>query len=114
MERLYCWGGPTYKETPLLLLFRNMIGHYYWLFRFLGQYFFYSLVLLGVCMQIYHYEEERVILGVFIATIATSAVFLWLEFIQLMRDRKGYIRYVPSSLKDLLYTSLLRIMSCDD
>ena len=114
MERLYCWGGPTYKKLTVLLLFRNTIGHYYWLFRFLGQCFFYSLVLLVVFMQIYHYEEERVVLGVSIATIAASAVFLWLEFIQLMRDKKGYIRYVPSSLKDLLYTSFLRIMLFDD
>ncbi|KAG0314982.1 hypothetical protein BGZ97_008772, partial [Linnemannia gamsii] len=63
----------------------NTIGLQFWLLRFLAQFVYYILVLVGVFMQIYHYDNESAVNGIFIAIIVFSSVFLWLEFVQMIK-----------------------------
>ncbi|KAG0198388.1 hypothetical protein BGX33_012366 [Mortierella sp. NVP41] len=72
----------------------NTIGLKYWLFRFVAQCFFYALVITGVFIQIYWKDEKQLLFGVFIAITAYSLVFLWLEFIQFLRNKHDYIRSI--------------------
>ncbi|KAF9092863.1 hypothetical protein BGX29_010257 [Mortierella sp. GBA35] len=41
-------------------------------------------------MQIYRNDEKQGMAGVFIAIIVTSSLFLWLEFIQVLDDKRRY------------------------
>ncbi|KAG0207537.1 hypothetical protein BGX28_001259 [Mortierella sp. GBA30] len=68
----------------------NMFGYKYWLIRFLSQLCYYILILFVVTRQINndHFEELQ---GVCIAIIVCSAIFLWLEMIQFLRDKKRYM-----------------------
>ncbi|OAQ30960.1 hypothetical protein K457DRAFT_124668 [Linnemannia elongata AG-77] len=79
----------------------NTIGLQYWLIRFLAQCVYYVLVLIGVFMQIYHYEHESAVNGTFIAIVVFSSVFLWLEIAQMIKEKGGYIESVYNPV-DLL------------
>ncbi|KAF9131284.1 hypothetical protein BGW39_002013 [Mortierella sp. 14UC] len=79
----------------------NTIGHSYWLFRFLAQCCFYGLVLIAVLMQTYGFDDNGVYEGIFIAITVSSIVFLWLEILQLFKDRRGYMHSIYNSV-DLL------------
>ncbi|KAG0295173.1 hypothetical protein BGZ96_012369 [Linnemannia gamsii] len=83
----------------------NTIGFNYWLVRFLGQMCYYILVLTAIFLQIYEEkngdatkEGERKadigLDGLFLAIIVVSFIFLWLEFVQLLKDKRGYIRSI--------------------
>ncbi|KAF9911917.1 hypothetical protein EC991_001823 [Linnemannia zychae] len=92
----------------------NTIGFHYWFIRFLGQLCYYVLVLTAVFLQIYgknhrfievvneagEKSEEVELLsdphqeGLFIAIIVTSFTFLWLELVQFMKDKRGYVQSV--------------------
>ncbi|KAG0195745.1 hypothetical protein BGX33_002655, partial [Mortierella sp. NVP41] len=82
----------------------NTIGFYFWLMRFLSQFVFYILVLTGVFMQIYRGDEGKDISGVFIAIVVTSAFFLWLEFIQMLKDSQGYILSIYNTVDLFTFT----------
>ena len=60
---------------------------------------FYDLVLIGVSTQIYHCDEKKDMAGIFIAIVATSSLFLWLELIQMLKDNQRYIAYVLKFLR---------------
>ncbi|KAG0276586.1 hypothetical protein BGZ95_007327 [Linnemannia exigua] len=79
----------------------NTIGYNYWLFRFLAQCCFYALVLIAVLMQTYGYNNNGVYEGIFIAIFVASIAFLWLEILQLLKDRQGYIQSIYNTV-DLL------------
>ncbi|KAG0195865.1 hypothetical protein BGX33_002438, partial [Mortierella sp. NVP41] len=71
----------------------NTIGFKYWLVRFLGQCLYYALVLIAVFLQIYGDDSlDRSLEGLFIAITVIASIFLWLELIQLFRDKQGYLR----------------------
>lgn len=78
-----------------------MIGFSYWLARFLGQVVYYLMVLTAIFLQISlppNLQEEhngRIDLGLeslFVAIIVVAFVFLWLELVQLLKDKRAYIR----------------------
>ncbi|KAF9079421.1 hypothetical protein BGX23_004142, partial [Mortierella sp. AD031] len=71
----------------------NTIGFKYWLVRFLGQCLYYALVLIAVFLQIYGDDSlDRSLEGLFIAITVIASIFLWLELIQLFRDKQDYLR----------------------
>ncbi|KAF9549876.1 hypothetical protein EC957_002447 [Mortierella hygrophila] len=81
----------------------NTIGFKYWFIRFLGQMCFYLMVLTAIFFQIYvepNLAEEhngRIDLGLeslFVAIIVVAFIFLWLELVQLLRDKRDYIQFV--------------------
>ncbi|KAF9152689.1 hypothetical protein BG015_004858 [Linnemannia schmuckeri] len=79
----------------------NTIGHSYWLFRFLAQCCFYDLVLAAVLLQIYGFKDNGAYEGIFIAIIVSSVGFVWLEILQLLKDRRGYMQSIYNTV-DLL------------
>ncbi|KAF9574312.1 hypothetical protein EC968_006819 [Mortierella alpina] len=71
----------------------NTIGYAYFAFRFFFQCVFYILVSVAALLQVYHENVERKQLGgVFISIIILGTVFLWLEFLQAIRNFKRYRR----------------------
>ncbi|KAK3839302.1 MAG: hypothetical protein JOS17DRAFT_179074 [Linnemannia elongata] len=83
----------------------NTIGFNYWLIRFLGQVCYYILVLTAIFLQIYGEQEQDTsnegktksdlgLDGLFIAIIGVAFIFLWLELVQLLKDKRGYIRSI--------------------
>ncbi|KAG0274784.1 hypothetical protein BGZ95_009466 [Linnemannia exigua] len=68
----------------------NKIGYKYWLMRFLFQCLYYILVLVTVFLQVYD-DQGSGMTGLFVAIAALSGIFLWLELIQMIRDRKSYL-----------------------
>ncbi|KAF9280663.1 hypothetical protein BGZ88_012049 [Linnemannia elongata] len=83
----------------------NTIGFNYWLIRFLGQVCYYILVLTAIFLQIYGKQEQDAPKegekksnlgqdGLFISIIVVAFIFLWLEFVQLLKDKRGYIRSI--------------------
>ncbi|KAG0297994.1 hypothetical protein BGZ96_003641 [Linnemannia gamsii] len=68
----------------------NKIGYKYWLMRFIFQCFYYILVLVTVFLQVYNDQGNRMA-GLFVAIVALAGIFLWLELIQLIRDKKSYL-----------------------
>ncbi|KAF9133266.1 hypothetical protein BGW39_010184 [Mortierella sp. 14UC] len=81
----------------------NTIGFTYWLVRFFGQICYYILVLTVIFLQIHsenRVSEEGVLTtesgpeGLFIAIIVVAFIFLWLELVQLAKDKQGYIRSI--------------------
>lgn len=85
----------------LLAQIRNTIGFHYWLVRFLGQVGYYSMVLTAIFLQIYvtpssaEDDNGKIDLGLeglFVAIIVVAFIFLWLEFVQLLKDKRGYIQ----------------------
>ncbi|KAF9934230.1 hypothetical protein FBU30_002923 [Linnemannia zychae] len=71
----------------------NKIGYKYWVMRFLFQCLYYILILVAVFMQVYT-DRGNELAGLFIAIIAFAAVFLWLELIQMVRDKKSYLESI--------------------
>ncbi|KAH7057829.1 hypothetical protein BKA57DRAFT_519018 [Linnemannia elongata] len=83
----------------------NTTGFNYWLIRFLGQVCYYNLVLTAIFLQIYGKQEHDAPKegekksnlgqdGLFISIIVVAFIFLWLEFVQLLKDKRGYIRSI--------------------
>ncbi|KAF9140294.1 hypothetical protein BGX30_006738 [Mortierella sp. GBA39] len=81
----------------------NTIGFKYWFIRFLGQMCFYLMVLTAIFFQIEvepNLAEEnngRIDLGLeslFVAIIVVAFIFLWLELVQLLKDKRAYIQSV--------------------
>jgi hypothetical protein len=70
--------------------------------RFISQCLYYILVLVTVFLQVYTDQGNRMA-GLFVAIVALAGIFLWLELIQLIRDKKSYMSYV------FRYTFLPRI-----
>ncbi|KAF9907220.1 hypothetical protein EC991_011210 [Linnemannia zychae] len=68
---------------------------------FLAQCCFYGLVLTAVLMQTYGFDDNGVYEGIFIVIVVSSIAFLWLEILQLAKDRRGYIQSIYNSV-DLL------------
>ncbi|KAF9133430.1 hypothetical protein BGW39_009741 [Mortierella sp. 14UC] len=71
----------------------NTIGFKYWLVRFLCQCCFYILVLATVFIQVYS-SSHPVLTPVYIAIISVASIFLWLEFLQLVNEKKKYVSSV--------------------
>ncbi|KAF9580352.1 hypothetical protein BGW38_003039 [Lunasporangiospora selenospora] len=81
----------------------NTFAYALWVARFTTQCVFYVLILIAASMQIY-YPKPDSLLGVFVAIVAFSCFFLWLEFLQ-WRESKyytsiGYEEDMLSSGKD--------------
>ncbi|KAG0208467.1 hypothetical protein BGX33_006225 [Mortierella sp. NVP41] len=75
----------------------NTIGFGYWLVRFFSQCCYYILVLTTIFLQIYGDDSfDRTLEGLFIAIIVIAPVFLWLELIQLIREKQDYLRVFKS------------------
>ncbi|KAG0295172.1 hypothetical protein BGZ96_012368 [Linnemannia gamsii] len=81
----------------------NTIGFHYWLVRFLGQVGYYIMVLTAMFLQIYvtpssaEDDNGKIDLGLeglFVAIIVVAFIFLWLEFVQLLKDKRGYIQSI--------------------
>ncbi|KAF9133267.1 hypothetical protein BGW39_010185 [Mortierella sp. 14UC] len=81
----------------------NTIGFNYWLVRFVGQLCYYILVLTAVFLQIYGENgvtDEGALIsdpgpeGLYIAIIVIAFTYLWLELVQLMKDKRGYLQSV--------------------
>ncbi|OAQ24254.1 hypothetical protein K457DRAFT_129940 [Linnemannia elongata AG-77] len=68
----------------------NKIGYKYWLMRFIFQCLYYILVLTTVFLQVYNDQGNRMA-GLFVAIVAFAGIFLWLELIQMIRDKKNYL-----------------------
>ncbi|KAF9151279.1 hypothetical protein BG015_006869 [Linnemannia schmuckeri] len=68
----------------------NKVGYKYWLMRFIFQCLYYILVLVTVFLQVYSDQGNRMA-GLFVAIVALAGVFLWLELIQMIRDKKSYL-----------------------
>ncbi|KAF9959765.1 hypothetical protein BGZ65_000070 [Modicella reniformis] len=69
----------------------NTIGYVYWMVRFTFQCLYYALVVIAAIMQIYYPKPSKLV-GLFIAIIALSVVFLWLELLQAYRSLSRYTR----------------------
>ncbi|KAF8939885.1 hypothetical protein BGZ47_008018 [Haplosporangium gracile] len=81
----------------------NTIGFDYWLVRFLGQVVYYVMVLTAIFLQIYGNQDgleakngriDHGLEGLFVAIIVVSFIFLWLEFVQLLKDKRSYFRTI--------------------
>ncbi|KAF8945149.1 hypothetical protein BGZ47_003190 [Haplosporangium gracile] len=68
----------------------NKIGYKYWLMRFIFQCLYYILVLVTVFLQVYNDQGNRMA-GLFVAIVALAGIFLWLELIQMIQDKKSYL-----------------------
>ncbi|KAF9987947.1 hypothetical protein BGZ65_000845 [Modicella reniformis] len=62
----------------------------YWFMRFIFQCLFYLLVLITTLLQVFINPSD--LKGAFIAIIAFSSVFLWLEFLQCMESPRVYFK----------------------
>ncbi|KAF9584252.1 hypothetical protein BGW38_007064, partial [Lunasporangiospora selenospora] len=88
----------------------NTIGFKAWLVRFISQCIFYLLIVSAAAIQIY-YPKLDLQLGVFIAIVSFSGIFLWLEFLQwqdylkastprkLAKKKVGFLRKVSRVIK---------------
>ncbi|KAG0325761.1 hypothetical protein BGZ99_000206 [Dissophora globulifera] len=75
----------------------STIGFWYWFVRFIFQCCLYAMIIIASIMQVY-YPAPSKLAGLFIAIIAMSAIFLWLEMLQAVR---GYSRYAGSAYNKL-------------
>ncbi|KAF9579672.1 hypothetical protein BGW38_003975, partial [Lunasporangiospora selenospora] len=73
----------------------NTFAFAVWLTRFVTECFYYALILIAALLQVY-YQEPDSLLGVFVAIIALSCLFLWLEFLQ-WRDSRYHMKNEPPS-----------------
>ncbi|KAG0075974.1 hypothetical protein BGZ90_009281 [Linnemannia elongata] len=71
----------------------NTIGFKYWLVRFLCQCVFYILVLVTVFIQVYS-SSHPILTPVYIAIISVASIFIWLELLQLINEKKKYVSSV--------------------
>ncbi|KAG0246546.1 hypothetical protein BGX31_000997 [Mortierella sp. GBA43] len=69
----------------------NTIGYPFWAVRFISQCLFYALVIIAALMQVYFPEPSK-LAGLFIAIIALSAIFLWLEVLQAVDNFSRYTK----------------------
>ncbi|KAF9968840.1 hypothetical protein BGZ70_003578 [Mortierella alpina] len=69
----------------------NTIGFTYWLYRFFFQCIYYLLVLTAVFMQVYSSSQGSSLFDVFVAIIVLSAIFLWLELVQLAHNWQRFL-----------------------
>ena len=69
--------------------------------RFIFQCLYYILVLTTVFLQVYNDQGNRMA-GLFVAIVAFAGIFLWLELIQMIRDKKCYLSYVLIDLSFLV------------
>lgn len=69
--------------------------------RFIFQCLYYILVLTTVFLQVYNDQGNRMA-GLFVAIVALAGIFLWLELIQMIRDRKSYLSYVLINISFLV------------
>ncbi|KAF9568609.1 hypothetical protein EC968_002871 [Mortierella alpina] len=69
----------------------NTIGFTYWLYRFFFQCIYYLLVLTAVFMQVYSSSQGSSLFGVFIAIVILSAIFLWLELVQMFHNWRRFL-----------------------
>ncbi|KAF9911927.1 hypothetical protein EC991_001833 [Linnemannia zychae] len=102
----YPFENETLGNPALMALVEykwNTIGFNYWMVRFLGQLCYYALVLTAIFLQIdgaNRAEEKGALIsdsspeGLFIAIIAVAFIFLWLEILQLAKDKETYIRSI--------------------
>ncbi|KAG0047028.1 hypothetical protein BGZ83_007841 [Gryganskiella cystojenkinii] len=93
-DRVECYDfNLEYFDNPAiaaLVAYKwNTIGYHYWMIRFLGQFAFYSLVVIAALMQVYYHDPSQLV-GLFIAIIVLAAVFLWLEFLQALQNWSRY------------------------
>jgi hypothetical protein len=58
--------------------------------RFIFQCLYYILVLVTVFLQVYH-DQGNSMAGLFMAIVVFSVIFLWLELIQMIQDKKNYL-----------------------
>lgn len=79
------------RSTTVIFSHRNTIGVWYWLFRFVFQCIYYSLVLTAAILQVY-LSDPSIVFGVFIAIIVMAAVFVSLEVLQAARGWEKYKR----------------------
>ncbi|CAO3570467.1 unnamed protein product [Mortierella alpina] len=83
----------------------NTIGYAYWAFRFFFQCVFYGLVIAAALLQVYHERVGRSqLVGVFIAIIAMGFMYLWLEFLQAIRNFKRYSRTMYNFVDIVAYS----------
>ncbi|KAG9064361.1 hypothetical protein KI688_003549 [Linnemannia hyalina] len=80
----------------------NKIGYKYWLMRFFFQCLYYVLVLTTVFLQVYN-DQGNNMAGLFVAIMAFAGIFLWLELIQLIRDKKGYFSSIYNFVDLVVY-----------
>ncbi|KAF9397634.1 hypothetical protein BGZ94_006250, partial [Podila epigama] len=80
----------------------NTFGNAYWAFRFIFQCIFYLLVLTLSLLQVY-YPKPANFFGISVAIIAFSAIFLWLEFQQFLRNPGGYFTSPYNYVDVLVY-----------
>ncbi|KAG0313139.1 hypothetical protein BGZ97_010492 [Linnemannia gamsii] len=71
----------------------NTIGFKYWLVRFLCQCCFYMLVLATVFIQVYS-SSHPALTPVYIAIISVASIFIWLELLQFINEKKKYVSSV--------------------
>lgn len=85
-------------------LCRNTFAYALWLARFLAQFCYYVLIVIAASVQIYS-EESDSLFYVFVAIVAFSTWFLFLEaqsYSELSRSRKCYV-YKDCASKELSY-----------
>ncbi|KAG0209287.1 hypothetical protein BGX33_005713 [Mortierella sp. NVP41] len=71
----------------------NTIGFKYWLVRFLCQCCFYMLVLATVFIQVYS-SSHPALTPVYITIISVAGIFIWLELLQLLNEKRKYVSSV--------------------
>ncbi|KAG0083083.1 hypothetical protein BGZ92_011104 [Podila epicladia] len=85
---------PEYLDNPAIIALLeykwNSYVSSYWLFRFLFQIVYYFLILTVSFLQVYS-ETPSNLSGAFYAIIICSALFLWLEFQQFLKNPKRYL-----------------------
>lgn len=69
---------------------RNTFGFVLWMARFSVQCVYYLLIILSAFLQVY-YDQPSDLFGVFVAIALLAAIFLWLEFLQCVKNWRRYI-----------------------
>ncbi|KAF9346658.1 hypothetical protein BGX26_001828 [Mortierella sp. AD094] len=82
----------------------NTFGFTLWLARFSMQCVYYLLIILSALLQVY-YDQPSDLFGVFVAIAVLAAVFLWLEFLQCVKNWRRYI-VSPYNVLDLAFFEL--------
>ncbi|KAG0355117.1 hypothetical protein BG005_005943 [Podila minutissima] len=85
---------PEYLDNPAIIALLeykwNSYVSSYWLFRFFFQIVYYALILTVSFLQVYS-ETPSNLSGAFYAIVICSALFLWLEFQQFLKNPKRYL-----------------------
>ncbi|KAG0038855.1 hypothetical protein BGZ82_010652 [Podila clonocystis] len=108
-DRVHCHelGDELFDNPAISALLEykwNTFASAYWKFRFISQCIFYLLVLTVSFFQVY-YSKPSELYGTYFPIVVLSAIFLWLEFQQGLRNPVRYITS-PYNILDVIVYAL--------